>query len=103
MAAMEIVFRHYTTAESRVQDCLRFVNSSDGQLYITETYRLLSLAGAGKQAYAIARKYLALSQQMAEKQQAMVMRRIAPVRRCFYSSSPTATVINPFLTTSCLR
>lgn len=102
MAAMEIVFRHYTTAESRVQDCLRFVNSSDGQLYITETYRLLSLAGAGKQAYAIARKYLALSQQMAEKQQMMVMRRIAPIRRSFYINSPTATVMNP-LTTSCLR
>ncbi|NML37304.1 TOMM system kinase/cyclase fusion protein [Chitinophaga sp. G-6-1-13] len=80
IAAMEIVFRHYVTAESRVQDCLRFVNSSDGQQYITETYRLLSLAGAGKQAYAIARKYLALSQQMAEKQQMMVMQRVHCLR-----------------------
>ncbi|MBC9913881.1 TOMM system kinase/cyclase fusion protein [Chitinophaga varians] len=102
MAAMEAVFRHYATAESRVQDCLRFVNSSDGQSYITETYRLLSLAGAGKQAYAIARKYLALSQQMAEKQQGMVMRRIAPLRRSFYINSTSATAINPFPTTTCL-
>lgn len=103
IAAMEIVFRHYTTAESRLQDCLRFVNSSDGQRYITETYRLLSLAGAGKQAYAIARKYLALSQQMAEKQQVMVMRRVHPLYRPFYINSPSNTAINPPFTASCLR